>query len=87
MPQDPTVARLIERAKEDLAGWRRIRPEEIQVVSVEATLWPDASLGCPQPGRMYAQVLTPGYRIVLSAQGRTYEYHTASDPEGPLVRC
>lgn len=87
MPQDPVVERLIQRAKEDLAAWRRVRVDEIQVAQVEAVTWPDSSLGCPKPGYMYAQVLTPGYRIVLSAQGRTYEYHTASDPEGPLVRC
>jgi len=25
---------------------------------------------------MYPQMITPGYRIVLDAQGTTYEFHT-----------
>jgi hypothetical protein len=51
-------------------------PEEIKVVSIEAVNWPDTSLGCPQEGMMYAQVITQGYKIVLEAQGQQYEYHT-----------
>jgi hypothetical protein len=46
------------------------------VVSVEATDRADPSLGCPKPGLMYPQMITPGYRIVLDAQGTTYEFHT-----------
>ena len=50
---------------------------DIKVVSVEAVQWPDTSLGCPQPDMMYAQVVTPGYRIILEAGGQVYEYHSA----------
>lgn len=35
-----------------------------------------ASLGCPQPGMVYAEVLTPGYLILLEANNDEYEYHT-----------
>ena len=59
----------------DLAGQLGIAAEAITVRSVEAVEWPDASLGCPKPGMMYAQVITPGYRIVLEANGQSYEYH------------
>ena len=38
--------------------------------------WSDASLGRPQPGMMYAQVITPGYLVVLEADGQQYTYHT-----------
>jgi hypothetical protein len=61
---------------QDLAGRQGLAPEAVRVASVEAVEWPDASLGCPQPGMMYAQVITPGYRVVLEAEGQTYEYHT-----------
>jgi hypothetical protein len=47
--------------------------------------WSDASLGCPQEGMMYAQVITPGYLIVLEAQGQTFEYHT--DQGTNVVLC
>jgi hypothetical protein len=34
---------------------------------------------------MYAQVITPGFLIVLAAQGQTYEYHT--DQKATVVLC
>ena len=64
-------------AKEDLARRLDVSIQQIEVLSAEYVEWPDASLGCPQPGMMYAQVITPGYRIILSASGENYEYHTS----------
>ena len=58
---------------------------EIRLISVEARKWSDASLGCPQEGFMYAQVITPGYLIILEAQGQGYEYHT--DQQANVVLC
>jgi hypothetical protein len=52
---------------------------------VEAVDWSDTSLGCPEPGMAYAQVITPGYLIVLGAAGQTYEYHT--DEHSSVVLC
>jgi hypothetical protein len=52
---------------------------------VRAVEWRDGSLGCAQAGMMYPQVITPGYRIVLSADGVKYEYHTG-DRAGGLVK-
>ena len=42
------------------------------------------SLGWPTPrscqlGMAYAQVLVEGYRMVLEANGKAYEYHTSMD--------
>lgn len=48
----------------------------IDVVSVEEVEWPDSCLGVSSPEVMCAQVITPGYRIVLEYDGRQYEYHT-----------
>jgi len=67
----------VAQAIADLAGRLGVAAEAIQVRSVEALEWPDASLGCPQPGMVYAQVITPGYRIVLEAGGQAYEYHSS----------
>ncbi len=79
--------RIVERAVQRLAEFLAIDPSEVTVVSVEAVEWRDSSLGCPQPGRMYAQVITPGYKIVLQAQGQEYTFHTDSRPEGSMVLC
>ena len=85
--QDGVQARLIERAIGDLAQTTSASADEIIVVSVEEVEWSDTSLGCPAPDEMYAQMITPGYRIVLESGGAAYDYHSGTDPEGPLVQC
>jgi hypothetical protein len=72
------LSRLVQTAKDDLAQRLSLEAESIQVVKAEAVQWPDASLGCPKPGMMYAQVVTPGYQIVLSAGGAGYDYHASA---------
>ncbi|MEJ7654328.1 MAG: hypothetical protein WKH64_13890, partial [Chloroflexia bacterium] len=49
---------------------------QTNVASVEPRDWNDSSLGCPQPGMSYLQVITPGYLVIVGAGGRTYEVHT-----------
>ncbi|TAK33838.1 MAG: hypothetical protein EPO21_11445 [Chloroflexota bacterium] len=71
-------------ASKQLAADRGIPIDQIQVVKVEQVEWSDTSLGCPKPGFFYAQVVTPGYRVILSAQGTTYEYHTAGTERAVL---
>lgn len=44
------------------------------VVSAESVTWNDSSLGCPKPGTMYSQVITPGMKVVVGADGRTFDY-------------
>ena len=63
----------------------KLAPGAVQVISVDATDWSDTSLGCPQPGMFYAQVITPGYLIVLAAGGRQFEYH--ANKRGRVVTC
>jgi len=85
VPPAPTVAvsgpaeALVAQAIADLALRATVDPATIQVLDVAEQSWPDASLGCPQEGQLYAQVLTDGYRIVLEAGGQRYAYHTDRD--------
>ena len=83
---DP-LSRLVERATEDLMQAANVASDEITVLSTEEVEWSDTSLGCPEPDGMYAQMITPGYLIVLETGGESYNYHTSTDPEGPLVHC
>jgi len=71
---DP-AASFVAQAKADLAGRLGIAVDQIAVQSVTPTEFPDASLGVPEPGQVYAQVITPGYIIKLTAEGQTYRYH------------
>jgi len=74
----PEAERLVELARRDLSLRLGVAESEVSVASVTSEVWQDTSLGCPEPGKAYAQVLTPGYRIVLEAQDKRYEYHTDS---------
>ena len=82
-----TEAALATRAIDDLAATTGVDPASITLVSIEPVEWRDSSLGCPQPDMMYAQMLTPGYRIVLSTGDETVEYHTTTNADGPMVHC
>ena len=46
--------------------------------------WPDGCLGVQTPGVMCTMVITPGYRVILEADGKQYEYHT--NASGDVVR-
>ena len=63
----------------DLAERLGVSSDEIAVQSVETTEFPDASLGVPEPGKVYAQVITPGYVIQLVVDDAMYEYHGSGD--------
>jgi CO/xanthine dehydrogenase Mo-binding subunit len=71
--------RATELARKALAEELGIDPEIIHVRNVEAVEWPDSSLGCPKKGHQYTQVVTPGHRVRLEAEGRTYAVHVAGN--------
>jgi hypothetical protein len=73
---EPEAEKVLTAAKADLMERLGMAEEAILVKSIEAVQWRDSSLGCPQPEMMYAQVITPGFRIVLTAEGKDYTYHT-----------
>ena len=82
----PPEAEVSARAAiSDFAAKRRVAPETVQVVSISEFDWSDTSLGCPQPGMFYAQIIVQGYKIILSAGGQQVEYHT--DQNGRVVTC
>ena len=79
------AAPLIALAKQDLAKRLSVPADQISVAASVAMDWPDSSLGCPQPGMAYAQVITPGYRITLAQAEKHYDYHTSAGDQ--LVLC
>lgn len=76
---------VVEIARAQLADELACPPDQIDLVSAEAVDWSDSSLGCPQPGMMYMQVITPGFRVTLTHAGQQYTYHT--DQGRRVVRC
>jgi hypothetical protein len=80
-------AALTAQAVADLSKQLGIPEANIKVASSEAVEWSDGSLGCPEPGMSYAQVITPGYRIVLQVSDKLYEYHTGEGAAAQVRHC
>lgn len=65
-----------EAAAKNLAKKIGAPESDVAGVSQEDVTWPDSCLGCAKTDEMCAQVLTPGYRIILRVRDATYEYHS-----------
>jgi len=76
---------LLQALLADMAERLGLPVDQITVVHSQVVEWSDGSLGCPQPGMMYLQVLTPGFRVVLAAQDLLYDYHT--DTKSQFILC
>lgn len=64
----------VERAKKDLAQRLGVSGDEVQLKSVNEKDFPDMSLGTPVEDEMSAQMISSGWQINLSAQGKNFEY-------------
>jgi hypothetical protein len=64
----------IEKARKDLAQRLNVDASAIKEQSVEDDDFPDMALGAAQDDEMSGQMITPGWRIRLGANGQTYEY-------------
>jgi hypothetical protein len=53
--------------------------DEINLISTEAMEWPDGCLGVEEEGLACTQVIMPGFRVILEANGRQVEYRTNED--------
>ncbi len=70
------IPEAVSRARGILAMHLGVPEDSIQVVAFERVDWPDACLGIRSAGQMCATVITPGYRVVMSVDGQSYELHT-----------
>lgn len=73
-------------ARELLADETNVNEDNLTLISSESMSWSDASLGCPQEGMAYAQVVTPGYKLVFAVRDTSYAVHTNADGSS-LVLC
>ncbi len=80
MPRDVRRAVVADAA-------RRFKVPENAVVltRAERLTWSDGSLGCPEPGRFYTQMLVEGYRVVARTSAGELTYHT--DTRGNAMTC
>lgn len=86
-PLDPTTGDIPQAAlsaAEDLAMRLNLSVTSVEVLEAERVEWPDACLDLPELDEACAEVVTPGWRVVLEADGVQYVYHT--DEQGMQVR-
>ena len=69
----------------DLAARLSLDANQITVLSTQPVTWPNSALGCPLPGKVYAQSRIPGFRITLQSAGTQYVYNT--DQTGTVLFC
>jgi hypothetical protein len=70
---------LLALAMTDLSQRLGVAAQAVTPQRLTAQVWSDASLGCPKPGEVYAQVVTEGYVIELRVDDDVYTYHTSLD--------
>ncbi|HEX9372238.1 MAG TPA: hypothetical protein VF897_14580, partial [Roseiflexaceae bacterium] len=70
---------LVGAAQQQLAVHLKQRAADLPMQSANFKEWPDGALGCPKPGVMYPQVVTPGFLLVFTnpSQTQSYQVHTA----------
>ena len=53
--------------------------KDISILNSKKMDWPNLALGCPLKGHSYLQVITPGYRLKVLVNSRTYFVHTGAN--------
>ena len=72
-------------AQAEAARALNVPVDQVTVERVESVDWRDSSLGCAEPGKVYAQVITEGYRVIVNVGGQRREVH--ADSRGRTVFC
>lgn len=75
VPTHGLAAHTLAAIRADAAARAGIAGAAVRLESVQPVTWPDASLGCPQPGMAHAQMLLPGWLLRVEAGGQRYGYH------------
>lgn len=71
-PTDPGTA-----ARRVVAEYLSVPITEVTLISLEAQDFNNSSLGCPEPDMAYQQVVTPGHRARIEAEGRRFDVRVA----------
>ncbi|MBK9927764.1 MAG: hypothetical protein IPP66_21030 [Anaerolineales bacterium] len=74
IPVDLTPAQ--QAAVSALSETLSLPADQITLISTEAVTWPDGCLGVQRMGMMCSQALVEGFKIILEADGKQYEFHT-----------
>lgn len=85
VPVPPEASQAVDAALQDAAAHLSVSRDQLKVSQVASQQWNDASLGCPQPGQLYSQIVTPGFVVMITSGSHQLEYHT--DTRGRVTLC
>jgi hypothetical protein len=80
--QEPPPQSVTRAAINAASAYLQVAPENLVVLLSAQRDWPDSSIGCPQPGMAYAQIITPGYILTLDTDDFLAEVQVHSDLDG-----
>jgi hypothetical protein len=85
LPADESLRKIVDAVLADAALRTARDAGSLKVESAEAVVWPDGSLGCPEPGVVYTMAPVPGYRIRIQSAESLLDYHASR--RGNVVLC
>ena len=85
--QEPPPDSVIQAALDAASAQLGVPRDQLIVVMTAQRDWPDASLGCPEPGHAYAQIITPGYVVTLDTDDLLTEVQVNTDTGSHAAIC
>jgi hypothetical protein len=83
VPPDSVIEAALAAASDQLG----VPTDNLLVVMSAQRDWGDSSLGCPEPGRAYAQIITPGYVVTVDTDDLATEVQVHTDRGTRAVIC
>ena len=74
-----SFSRYEELARNKVAAQINADVAETSIISSQEVQFSDSSMNCPQPGMMYAQVVSDGYQVMVLAREQTYDVRVTGD--------
>jgi hypothetical protein len=85
--QDAPPDTVVQAALEVASAQLDVPTDNLLVVMTAQRDWSDASLGCPEAGKAYAQVITPGWVVTVDTDDLSTELQVNTDTGSRAVIC
>lgn len=80
-PESEVTDDLLDAIVADAAERTSVDPDEVEIISMTEETFNDSSLGCPEPGQVYTQVITPGHIVIVQGGGAELDYRVGAQPK------
>ena len=69
---------ILESILKEAAAQAKVDRDQLVIARAQSVVWSDGSLGCPEPGMMYTQILVNGYWVIIEAGSKQYDFRVGS---------